>query len=234
MTDTEMTCEQLELLDAELALGILPARERARALTHLDHCPDCRVRIEQLTPIGDGLLALLPGTEPPPGFETRTAPLLRRPPQRRRLRLATAALALALACGFGGWAAGTAITGALAPPPRTTATTAQLQQAPLLTPDGREAGRIFAHPGDEGWIYMSLDLDRSVTQARCTLTFTDGTIKPLGAFPLDDGDGYWGAPAEATPPASLREARVVAPDGTLLATAHFPPAGHAASPGSAP
>ncbi|MEU6867372.1 zf-HC2 domain-containing protein [Streptomyces sp. NPDC046876] len=217
-----MTCEQVRFLDAELALGILPGRERARALAHLDHCPDCRVRVERLAPIGDGLLALLPGTEPPLGFETRTAPHLRHRPERRRLRLALAAAALAAACAFGGWAAGTALTGA---PPATTATTAAaLLEAPLRTPDGEDAGHVFAHPGggDRGWIYMAVDLDEGpaeVDRARCVLTYTDGTTKPLGSFPLDDGYGYWAAPATVSP--ALASARVLTPSGTLLATATF-------------
>ncbi|MEU3774799.1 zf-HC2 domain-containing protein [Streptomyces sp. NPDC032472] len=218
-----MMCEQVRLLDAELALGILPGRERARALAHLDHCPDCRVRVERLTPIGDGLLALLPGTEPPLGFESRTAPRLRHRPDRRRLRLALAAAALAAACAFGGWAAGTALIGA---PPATTATTtaAPLLEAPLRTPDGRAAGRVFAHPGGggRGWIYMVLDLDEGPAapdRARCVLTYTDGTTKPLGSFPLEDGYGYWAAPATVSP--ALASARVLTPTGTLLATATF-------------
>ncbi|MGW4994684.1 hypothetical protein ACWEQ3_45005 [Streptomyces mirabilis] len=61
----DMTCEKLREIGAELALGILPGRERAAAVAHLDRCADCREYVEQLTLVGDGLIGLLPGCEPP-------------------------------------------------------------------------------------------------------------------------------------------------------------------------
>ncbi|MER5827966.1 hypothetical protein ABT086_38525, partial [Streptomyces mirabilis] len=72
----DMTCEKLREIGAELALGILPGRERAAAVAHLDRCADCREYVEQLTLVGDGLIGLLPGCEPPVGFETRVAQAL--------------------------------------------------------------------------------------------------------------------------------------------------------------
>ncbi|MFE3414965.1 anti-sigma factor family protein [Streptomyces mirabilis] len=72
----DMTCEKLRGIGAELALGILPGRERAAAVAHLDRCADCREYVEQLTLVGDGLIGLLPGCEPPVGFETRVAQAL--------------------------------------------------------------------------------------------------------------------------------------------------------------
>ncbi|MEV0410048.1 hypothetical protein AB0I68_04340 [Streptomyces sp. NPDC050448] len=225
---SEMTCEQLRELDAELALGILSARERARAVAHLDQCPGCRVHIEQLALAGDRLLDLLPGTEPPVGFESRVAARIQPPPPpqpapaRRRLlrpRVAAAAAALAVACGFGGWAAGTAIEQASAPASPTAGARAQLLQAPLMA-DGQEVGRVFAHPGRQGWVYMSVDLEKPTPTASCVLVHKDGTKTPLGTFSLHDGYGYWVAPAEVNP-ATLAGARLLAPEGTVLATARF-------------
>ncbi|MET9882397.1 hypothetical protein ABZZ20_04415 [Streptomyces sp. NPDC006430] len=230
---TEMTCEQLRELDAELALGILPAQERARAFAHLGHCPGCRVHIEQLALVGDGLLGLLPGTEPPVGFESRVttrlqpppaaAPPARRRPLLLRPRLAVAAAVLAVACGFGGWAVGTAIEQASGPASPTAPTNAALLQAPLLS-EGREVGRIFAHPGarpgEAGWVYMSVDLEGASFQVRCVLDHTDGTTTRLGTFPLRDGYGYWAARADVDP-ATLSGARLLDPSGTVLATARF-------------
>ncbi|MGP4004034.1 hypothetical protein [Streptomyces sp. 8N706] len=68
---SDLTCEELRHLGAELALGILPGQERAAVIAHLDRCAGCREQIEQLTLAGDGLLSLLPGSEPPVGFEKR-------------------------------------------------------------------------------------------------------------------------------------------------------------------
>ncbi|WP_039934990.1 hypothetical protein [Streptomyces viridochromogenes] len=223
-----MECERLRELDAELALGVLPARERAEAVAHLDRCQDCREHVERLTAVGDGLLALLPGADPPVGFESRVVRALGATPapkpHRRRLRLAAAAVATALACGFGGWAVGTAIEGT--PPVAAQRTDGRLREAALVS-DGHEVGRIFAHTagegtGGRGWVYMSVDLERADRgPARCLLVHADGSTVPVGSFPLKGGYGSWGSPAEVDP-ATVTGARLVAPDGSVLATAHFP------------
>ncbi|MEU1168323.1 zf-HC2 domain-containing protein, partial [Streptomyces sp. NPDC005921] len=67
-------CEKLREVGAELALGVLPGRERAEAVAHLDGCADCREYVRQLTGIGDRLIGLLPDAEPPPGFEGLDTP----------------------------------------------------------------------------------------------------------------------------------------------------------------
>ncbi|MFD7085337.1 anti-sigma factor family protein [Streptomyces sp. NPDC002181] len=239
---SEMTCEQLRELDAELALGILPARERARAVAHLDHCPGCREHIEQLALVGDDLLGLVPGTEPPVGFESRVtagfqpppapapapapavdpAPAAARAPARRwllRPRVAAVAAALAVACGFGGWAAGTAIEQAMAPAAPTASASSQLLQAPLIT-DGREVGRVFAHPGAKGWVYMSVDLEKPMPEISCVLDHTDGTMTRLGTFSLKDGYGYWVATTDVNA-TTLAGARLLTPEGSVLASARF-------------
>ncbi|MEC4019807.1 hypothetical protein [Streptomyces sp. H27-D2] len=224
----DMTCDRLRELDAELALGILPAEERARAVAHLDRCPGCREHIEQLTLVGDGLLGLLPGTEPPVGFETRVTDRLNqsRPARRRhrllRPRVAAASAALAIAFGFGGWAVGAAVDDAPAPSaPTAVRANADLAQAALVA-DGHEVGRIFAHPGSPGWVYMSVDLEGADGTVRCRLERTDGTTVSVGSFTLKGGYGYWGAPADVNP-ATVSGARLLAADGSVLATAHFPP-----------
>jgi hypothetical protein len=48
----------------------------------------------------------------------------------------------------------------------------------------------------------------------------DGHITTVGSFRLTDGRGYWGSPVPATQ-GSLTGARLVGPDGTVLATASF-------------
>ncbi|MET7619807.1 zf-HC2 domain-containing protein [Streptomyces sp. NPDC005408] len=221
-----MTCDQLTELGPELALGALPARERAQAVAHLDRCPGCREQVEQLTLVGDGLLGLLPGTEPPVGFETRVMNRLnpsrsatrRRP--RLRLRVAAAAAALALAFGFGGWAISTAVDHSTTASSQTAQVNRPLLQAPLVA-GGHEVGRIFAYPGSPGWVYMSVDLDGASGPVHCRLIRSDGTTVPIGSFSLADGYGYWGAPA-AVDPSTVTGARLLAPDGTVLAVAQFP------------
>src|SRR5579875_3280369 len=67
----EMGCTEFADAAAELALGVLTGRERARAIAHLDPCDACRANAPQLTPTGEDLLGLLPAAEPPAGFEPR-------------------------------------------------------------------------------------------------------------------------------------------------------------------
>lgn len=67
----ELTCRQCRELAAELALNVLPGRERDEALDHLDRCPGCRDMVSALTVTGDRMVELLPGAEPPAGFEQR-------------------------------------------------------------------------------------------------------------------------------------------------------------------
>ncbi|MGW2564117.1 hypothetical protein ACWCXB_33840 [Streptomyces sp. NPDC001514] len=242
----EMTCEQLRESGAELALGVLPGRERAEAVAHLDRCADCREYIEQLILVGDGLLGLLPGSEPPVGFEARVSRRLsqalaahdgrvhtrghRFPHKvfrgRVRMRVVSAAAALALAFGFGGWAVGRAIENATtAAPSQPAEAGAGLLRAELTAgPDRQPSGEIYAHPGAPGWVYMSVDLDDAGIpysgKVSCLLERKDGTTVRVGTFELHDGYGYWGAPAPVDP-STLSGVRLTAVDGTVLATAPF-------------
>ena len=99
---------------AELALGVLTGRERARALSHVESCPRCAEELEILSRAADTVVQAAPDMEPPLGFEVRlfermgvtdAAPRRRR---RRRLRpsrwvpavVGVAAAALALGLGL--------------------------------------------------------------------------------------------------------------------------------------
>jgi hypothetical protein len=68
---SEYDCARLRELAPELALGVLTGEDRAEARNHLANCPDCREFVLELTSVGDSLLALVPGAEPPVGFEDR-------------------------------------------------------------------------------------------------------------------------------------------------------------------
>ncbi|MER5184131.1 zf-HC2 domain-containing protein [Streptomyces sp. NPDC002896] len=246
----DATCETLQETGAELALGVLPGRERAEAVAHLDRCADCREYVEQMTLVGDGLIGLLPGSEPPVGFETRVARALtqasaghegrlsmrglgrvrrgfrRRGPGRVRLRVAAAAAASALVFGFGGWAVGTAIETWTAAPSQPSETASDLLWADLtgVGPGRPVAGEIYAHAGEPGWLYMSVDLaDAGIPysgKVTCLLERTDGTTEQLGTFEVHDGYGYWGAPAPVDP-STLSGIRLTSADGTVLAVAQF-------------
>ena len=99
MTDD---CVQYEDDLAELALGVLTGRERARTLSHVESCPRCAEELEQLARAADAVVGMAPEAEPPLGFETRLFEKMGiehvRPKRRRRPRYwipATAAAAVA-------------------------------------------------------------------------------------------------------------------------------------------
>lgn len=58
---------------AELALGIATGRERALTLAHVESCPACHAEMERLSLAADAMLEVIPGVEPPLGFEVRLA-----------------------------------------------------------------------------------------------------------------------------------------------------------------
>ncbi len=243
---SDLTCYKLREIGAELALGVLPGRERAGAVAHLDRCADCREYVEHLTLVGDRLIGLLPGSEPPVGFETRVAQSLtqgaaaheRRPHARGygflhkglggriRLRLASALAVFALACGFGGWAVGTAMEEVTAGPSHSAAAVTGMMWGGLTSARvlGRPTGEIYAHPGSPGWVYMSVDLADAGSpytgKVSCQLMRRDGSTVRVGSFTLHKGYGYWGNPASVDP-STLVGARLTSSDGTVLATAHF-------------
>jgi hypothetical protein len=75
--------------------------------------------------------------------------------------------------------------------------------------------------GDESEAAGSRDGYPEAGKVGCRLERTDGTSVHLGEFSLDDtGRGYWGAPTPVDP-ATVSGARLLAADGSVLATAHF-------------
>ncbi|MPY57885.1 hypothetical protein [Streptomyces spongiae] len=220
---TDRDCERLRAVAEELALGILSGQERSEAITHLDRCAVCREHVERLTLVGDGLLALLPGSEPPAGFETRVADGLglNRAARRRRPRAVvavTAAAAVALGFGFGGWAVGTAVEEASAPSSRSSEGVGSehgLLEASLLTPDQRTVGRVFAYTGSPGWVYMAVDLgqDRSGSGSGSDSDSDSGSRVVYGSEAAGSRDAY--------PEAGKVSCRLERTDGTSIRIGEF-------------
>jgi hypothetical protein len=230
----EMGCEEFANVAAELALGVLTGRERARALAHLDRCDACRAEVRQLTLTGEELLGLLPPAEPPAGFETRVlarigieAPAPAATPRAWKLprwfaagspgitrrMLATAAVVAALAGAIiGGWGLHSATAPATA--------SSQLTSAALVSADHQSAGKIFLYNGTQRWLYMSVDMSSGSGPVTCQVVGKDGHVTTVGSFWVTNGSGSWGSPAPAgTGP--LSGARLIGPNGTVLATASF-------------
>ncbi|MCC5475174.1 zf-HC2 domain-containing protein [Streptomyces barringtoniae] len=251
---SDANCDKLREIAAELALGVLPGRERAEAVAHLDRCANCREYVRWLTLVGDRLIGLLPDREPPAGFEARVARRLaeqaaaseaaggaagrvardlRGRVRRGRLRLAAVATALTVAVGFAGWGIGTAVESVVA------STAPAAESEPMLVGDmisatrgGGKVGEVYAHPGTPGWIFVSVDSagprGTYTGKVTCLLQHSDGTTVRVGDFPLSAGRGEWGvaAPGDLS---TLSGTRLTTPGGTVLATAHLE-MGHVVEP----
>jgi anti-sigma factor RsiW len=213
-----MGCDELADVAAELALGVLTGRERAEALAHLEQCPSCRENVRQLTTTGEELLELLPTIEPPAGFETRVMdrlgltpataqPETRQPGRTRRLLTVAAVVA-----GVGGWGLHAATS---------SPATSPLSSAALLTASHQSAGTIYVYNGASRWLYMSVDMPSGDGTVVCQLVSADGHVTTIGSFQLTHGYGYWGSP-EPSAAGQPATARLIGPDGTVLATATFP------------
>jgi Putative zinc-finger len=239
----EMNCREFLDAAAELALGVLTGRERARAMAHLEHCEACRENVRQLTLTGEGLLGLIPAMEPPAGFETRVmdriglaapapAPARRlawlphagrrgasqggsdQPGQLSRTRRMFAVAAVALAVVAGGLGGWALRNGASSP------AGPPLHSAALESATHQPVGKIYLYQGHPQWLYMSVNMHSGQETVICQVQDRDGHITTVGSFRLTNGYGYWGSPAPGNP-GSLTGARLVTPSGTVLATATF-------------
>ena len=232
----EMNCDEMADLAAELALGVLTGRERAQAIAHLDRCDACRENVRQLTETGEGLLGLLPSSEPPAGFESRVVarleaagqrrarpgtgqprPKLTRPKLTRRMLTTAAVVLAAAAAGLGGWG----LRGATSSPGAgNIRTAASLYSAPLTTASHLTAGTVYLYDGSPHWMYMSVNIGSVNGTVMCQLVQRDGHITTLGLFQLNGGDGYWASP-DHVDPENVKSARLTTTNGTVLATASF-------------
>jgi hypothetical protein len=242
----EMGCAEFADAAAELALGVLTGRERARALAHLDRCEACRENVRQLTVTGEELVGLLPPIEPPAGFETRVMERLGlgmpAPGPARQLSPARRfGLKLADWTG-GGWTG----RGGVSRPRRIMAAAAMaaavivaglggwglhaatsspaaspLSSAELLTASHQTAGKVYFYDSGSRWLYMSVDIGSGNGTVICQVEGPDGHLTTVGSFQLAGGYGYWGSPDPVTN-GPLTGARLVTTTGTVLATATFP------------
>jgi hypothetical protein len=136
--------------------------------------------------------------------------------------LAVAAVALTVVLsGLGGWGLRMATAPLASPPPVSPPPARSLLSITSLVSASHDAeGEVFIYRRSPQWLYMSVDLDSGKTGAvTCELVGRDGHTVPLGRFLLEGGYGAWGSPAPEGGP--FTGARLVAGDGTVLATASF-------------
>jgi hypothetical protein len=159
-------------------------------------------------PRGDQHLAGPPSAPPARPGGTR------RPGRMRRL-LATAAVGLAvIAAGLGGWRIGAGTT------PAASSAAGPLKSATLTSATHQDVGKAFVYSGTTPWVYMSVDMGSGNDYVTCEVVSKNGQVTVIGSFHLNGGYGSWGS----QDPGSLgtvSSARLVSPDGTVLASATF-------------
>jgi predicted anti-sigma-YlaC factor YlaD len=214
---SEMTCDAVDALSAELALGIADARESAAALSHVEHCPVCRSRLRDLADLAEDLLAVIPAAEPPSGFESRVLASVRREPDapsthdwRRPALRAAAAVVLVALIGTGAWMLGR--TSAQRP-----ASSATAPASGVLRADHHPVGQVVVVGGSDPWISVKVDAPLARMVVRCQVRRADGQVHTVGTFMVEPGYSYWGA---SVPPGSpVVSAQLVSVQGKVLATA---------------
>ncbi len=223
-------CERYADELAELALGILNGRERAQVLAHVESCPSCHAEMEQLSLAADSLLEVVPGIEPPLGFEVRLMErlgaggaarrLVRRHWRMRQSVLLAACLLLMVGVGIGaGWLARGGPAPAVGRSAFGTGPGGHVVTESLVS-GGRAVGQVVVYRGQTSWLSMSLDDGSWSGSATCEVRLANGKKVPLGNFWLNHGYGAWivTLPAGTGP---IATASVVTPGG-VLASAHLP------------
>jgi hypothetical protein len=157
------------------------------------------------------LLDLVPGTEPPPGFEQRVLDRVGvgANPFRRRFRIvlaAAAAVVIAVGTAVGFSTAATSHS-------KTVLAEAELHQS------GREVGEVYVYPGTPDWIVMSVHGASDAGKVTCEVESRDGTMTNLGTFHLVKGKGTWGA--EYPQGKNAASVYLLGDTGNLVASAEF-------------
>ena len=176
-----MTCEDVDLLAAEAALGLVSGADRAGVLAHLEGCERCRSLVGEMAEVADALVVAAPQAEPPPGFEQRVLRGLGAPRRRWPVAVAGAAAAVALVVVF-------ALGRSSGPAPA-------VREVTMRTPSGRVVGEAYVHPGSPTWVFAAVPgWKDDLTEYRLRVTLADGTsteangIGSWGTTVPDDGD----------------------------------------------
>jgi Putative zinc-finger len=195
-----MSCEQLQELAPEIALGTIEGEERARALRHLATCGECRWLVDRLTTVADELLMIAPVQEPPVGFESRVMVALgfeRPAPGRRRVRRVLTWLAPPVAAAA---VTAAALVGVYhddhvtAERYRSTLEQANgrsFQAEPLRDGAGAKVGVAFGYQGTPSWLLVTVDARHRDQVASAELVTRDRRTIPLPGFRLG-ANGTWG------------------------------------------
>lgn len=218
-----MTCDELEELAAELALGTVSGADRAGALDHLARCAACRDLVDSLARVADTVLLLAPPAEPPPGFESRVLTRMRVAPgaipvnrPRRRYRVLVGLAAAALVGGLAG--AGVSRTGG-----DVEVRPAGVRTVLVNDAQGRWTCRASVYGAAPTWLVVSLDRTDGLnaTFSVEAVRTGDPAPVPVGTFTLEQGHGTFARPVELAAD-DLLSVRVLDATGRVRYTMSFP------------
>ena len=125
-------------------------------------------------------------------------------------------MAVALIAGGVGWGLRDATA------PSAASQSAAVSTAAFVTGDHQEVGQVFVYNKSPWWTYMSVNAESLGNMTvTCELEDADGHFKNVGEFRLTNGYGSWGSSPYTAGPGAIKGARLLSPNGTVLATATF-------------
>ncbi len=217
--NTEL-CAQFEEHVEALAIGELAEPEASRLLTHADSCTTCQAHLDAVCGLVDSLLQLTPRVEPPPGFESTVLERLRVGVSARPARWrSVAVVAACIAALLGGIALANTTLGGANDSANASAGTVT-RSGTIAAPDGTSIGSAQLVSGAQPFVLVTIDNPtNSGADVWCELLLGSGQSVTVGSWGYDDvARKVW---AVGIDPALLAavEMRIVAADGTVLATA---------------
>lgn len=220
---TDSGCETARESLAELALGALRGEELHRVSAHVEHCSECRREVTSMLPVASRLLELVPGTEPPLGFDRRVLSNVQQVERggrrfegrggrfaRHRTVIMAVAAAAAIVFGVSGWLVGADSSGHHQSRPELTAEFVQ---------QGRDVGEFEAY-GKPLWLTVTVRGTGISGPVTCEMIHDDGSITTMGSFDLVGGSGTWSTP-DPEGMANVTQAQLVDTTGKVVATAHI-------------
>jgi hypothetical protein len=220
-------CAPIRDLLPELATGVAAGDDRASALAHLNICVECRRQLDALSAVADELLTLMPGVEPPGGFESTVLARVA-PPRRRWRRVGRLVTAVAVAAAIGA-GAGTAATTEASVDDRRIATsyrkTLQTADGRYLTarrltdPDSSSPGVVFAYQGKPSWVFVVVRYGATGGPYQVHLITQDGRDQLIGEIGVTGGKCSWGATIDVDV-AQIAEVRLSGAEPPLTAVFH--------------
>ncbi|WP_329247285.1 hypothetical protein OG417_53240 [Actinoallomurus sp. NBC_01490] len=203
MTDRS-GCEETRQVLPELAAGVAPAEDRAKALRHLAVCRRCHRELEVQTALIDELLQLAPERQPPAGFEASVLkPMLHRQRPRRLRNAILLAASIILVAALSGGLSGDAVwhrtesDRRIADAYRRTLAVAHgqyLRAVPVVgAATAAPEGYVFAYQGSPSWVFVTMTAARRPGTYEVDLTTREGRAVELGRITVREGRGTWGA-----------------------------------------